>query len=113
MLGMPLPVCCVRQVLPPEASHLVSREEVWGLICRCEANGFGLWDDCYDPLGLALYPAASLFNHSCMPNMCKAHQGCQVGRGTPWVGKGGVLVCAWGGRACKVQVCEGSVCVSV
>jgi SET domain-containing protein len=42
---------------------------IMGLVSRIESNNFGLWTrnhmTCY---GRALYPYASFFNHSCVPN---------------------------------------------
>ncbi|KAH9593523.1 SET domain [Trypanosoma melophagium] len=36
-----------------------------------QCNSFGLFDAKGDCIGVALYPEASYFNHSCLPNLCR------------------------------------------
>lgn len=37
----------------------------------CQSNSFGVYSSGDDCLGSGLYPEASLFNHSCAPNLCR------------------------------------------
>jgi trans-aconitate 2-methyltransferase len=69
--------------------HDLSNADVLGLICKEEANSFGLYPretGVYPPpsvkeeqigrgeqFGAAVYPRASIANHSCCPNVCSAH----------------------------------------
>jgi trans-aconitate 2-methyltransferase len=66
--------------------HDLSNADVLGLICKEEANSFGLYPretGVYPPppvkeeqvgrgeqFGAAVYPCASIANHSCCPNVC-------------------------------------------
>ncbi|KAL4781296.1 hypothetical protein BJX76DRAFT_360076 [Aspergillus varians] len=62
--------------------HTLSKEEVLALICQEEANSFGLYPretgvfpppspavDRGEQFGAAVYPRASIANHSCYPNI--------------------------------------------
>jgi len=37
-------------------------------LSKSECNQFGLWTPRDDLLGVSIHPAASFFNHSCLPN---------------------------------------------
>ncbi|TPX55271.1 hypothetical protein PhCBS80983_g05461 [Powellomyces hirtus] len=71
-----LPPASPADQLPP-AKHLVQLEmSILALICKEECNSFGLYTFSYlgnkEPrqgYGLALYPEAVFFNHSCVPNV--------------------------------------------
>jgi hypothetical protein len=54
-----------------DLSQPLEEAVVLGLLCRDEANGFGYWDTSYARYACGLVPAASLFNHSCLPNVAK------------------------------------------
>ncbi|CEM21546.1 unnamed protein product [Vitrella brassicaformis CCMP3155] len=56
----------------------VSFDTFFLLLCRIECNGFGVWNQDDECLSLALYPTASLFNHSCLPNIARTQDGARV-----------------------------------
>jgi SET and MYND domain-containing protein len=56
-----------------ENESLYSKENLFLLVCKEECNSFGLYKhspgEYKRPYGLALYPEAVYFNHSCCPNV--------------------------------------------
>jgi len=44
---------------------------LYDTLLRWECNTFSLWDDQYSQYALCLFREASMFNHSCHPNLCK------------------------------------------
>ncbi|KAJ3326608.1 hypothetical protein HDU91_004595, partial [Kappamyces sp. JEL0680] len=51
------------------ASHSPRIAYLYSLISKEECNSFGLYTFCYKGFGLALFPTAIFFNHSCDPNV--------------------------------------------
>eukprot|EP01122_Echinamoeba_exundans_P003206 TRINITY_DN13337_c0_g1_i1.p1 TRINITY_DN13337_c0_g1~~TRINITY_DN13337_c0_g1_i1.p1 ORF type:complete len:449 (-),score=74.37 TRINITY_DN13337_c0_g1_i1:76-1422(-) len=60
-------VTFVKDVLPKEIAP-DSVESLVELLVRTDCNQFGLWSANDDLLGVTVHPAASFFNHSCLPN---------------------------------------------
>jgi len=61
----------ILSVISPEIA--VSKDEITELWCKEECNSFGLWRPRGE--GLGLYPMASFFNHSCLPNVLRIEEG--------------------------------------
>jgi len=51
----------------------VDRQEIIELWCKEECNSFGLWRP--NSGGVGIYPGASYFNHSCVPNIYRVEEG--------------------------------------
>ena len=69
-------------ILPPSllGGVTLSRETIEIVLNRDIGNSFGIWstaDSNEDPemLGYGIWPIASFFNHSCLPNVSKRRQG--------------------------------------
>merc|ERR1712151_688510 len=53
--------------------------ELQAVLGSIECNSFDIWSFQRNRLlGVGLYVAASLFNHSCAPNVARVQRGCQV-----------------------------------
>lgn len=56
----------------------VEPHDIADIICRQRCNRFGIWSRKDKCLGIALSPAASFFNHSCVPNCVHEQEGKDV-----------------------------------
>jgi len=56
----------------------VESHDIADIICRQRCNRFGIWSRKDKCLGIALSPAASFFNHSCVPNCVHEQDGKDV-----------------------------------
>lgn len=67
----------VRLTCRPELQPYITIENIRNIIGRQLMNAFGIWLEVSDPredkefFGYAVYPSASMFNHSCSPNIVK------------------------------------------
>lgn len=52
-----------------------SGELLVGLLSKLETNAFNICNGDLQPIGIGVYPSASLFNHSCRPNACAVFEG--------------------------------------
>lgn len=52
-----------------------SGELLVGLLSKLETNAFNICNGDLQPIGIGVYPSASLFNHSCRPNACTVFEG--------------------------------------
>lgn len=59
----------------PRGARKVTKDDVVRLLCIQQCNAFGLSNGEGEMTGVALYPALSLFNHSCMPNCAAVDDG--------------------------------------
>jgi len=53
----------------------VEAYDIVDIICRQRCNRFGIWSKKDKCLGIAVSPAASFFNHSCVPNCAHEQEG--------------------------------------
>lgn len=56
----------VRKIMPAYCS--VTEKDIADLFYRERCNCFGIWDTNDNCLASAIFPIASFFNHSCVPN---------------------------------------------
>ena len=55
--------------------QLPSKPELLEIFGRVLINSFNIMDDEYQPIGIGLYLAASVFDHSCNPNAAIVFKG--------------------------------------
>lgn len=55
-----------RSILPAECT--ATEQDIADLYYRERCNCFGIWDEDDNCLASAIFPIASFFNHSCVPN---------------------------------------------
>ena len=55
--------------------ELPSKPEILEIYGRVLINSFNIMDDEYQPIGIGLYLAASVFDHSCNPNAAVVFSG--------------------------------------
>ena len=55
--------------------ELPSKPEILEIYSRVLINSFNIMDDEYQPIGIGLYLAASVFDHSCNPNAAVVFSG--------------------------------------
>jgi hypothetical protein len=55
--------------------ELPSKPELLEIFGRVLINSFNIMDDEYQPIGIGLYLAASVFDHSCNPNAAIVFKG--------------------------------------
>eukprot|EP01112_Ceratiomyxa_fruticulosa_P021979 TRINITY_DN792_c0_g1_i1.p1 TRINITY_DN792_c0_g1~~TRINITY_DN792_c0_g1_i1.p1 ORF type:complete len:498 (-),score=90.37 TRINITY_DN792_c0_g1_i1:29-1522(-) len=53
----------------------ISTNACYNLLAREMKNVFGVWENSEHSYGLAIYPRASFFNHSCLPNCVRVQNG--------------------------------------
>jgi hypothetical protein len=62
----------------PRGARKVTKDDVVRLLCIQQCNAFGLSNSEGEMTGVALYPALSLFNHSCTLTSCGVWCVCRV-----------------------------------
>jgi hypothetical protein len=58
----------VKKIFPKPYIDEFTEEEIYGMFFREKCNCFGIWDQKDRCLASAIFPSASFFNHSCVPN---------------------------------------------
>lgn len=71
----------LRIYAPKQLQIFITTESISGIIGRHLSNAFGVWckeEGINEYFGFAVYPLASFFNHSCIPNLKRIRNGREI-----------------------------------